>query len=588
MSKIDKLQITNIGPWKNISINFKRHNIIKGEDGSGKSSIIHALDLGLTGTMPERPYGMYVNKDSNIGTVKIDVDTEKHVRNTERTLDKNSNKVSYVMIQQSKLMEQLNINKDIIKACLYTSYFTEESTSTSKANIINSIASTNISKDKLLEIVPENIKSYVEEKFDNIQPSSSKKTKIDALIKIARDDMKTSKAIVKQQQEQLNKLTTEMKIYEGIKETNIDKNTLERTNKVMELQNDISHIQSTIEDIQNEEKQFTLKRQTAKEDIDQKLKSQTDYNTLDDIPEYNESKRDEIRDKISVNEGRLKLYKKLAKDGKCSVCNSTLTNRDFDSEIEEVNNEIDSLREEFSNLTIIKKLNEYKKFIDTIDAKIEGIKSKISANQDKIQEKESEVNKLKDKGILTKEGIENVERSRKLNELKKSKERCNSIIESSHEKTQKMKEVTDFFKDRTNWEEIVLGDKLDEYKKLALKSLKALLPKYEDDISINNQCDINIKDISYQTLSVSEKYRVGIALQIAVASINKSPILVIDGTNIVSAESKSYDAILNSIKDNKDIGTIIFTTSSLELPDKKLNIINTKQLENNNKEDKKE
>lgn len=91
MLTITSVEISNILGVKYASLEPRPNSIyfLKGENGSGKTSFLKALDLGLTGKKSKRykTYGQYLLKGSDLGVIDIDfiLDNEKY--NLRATVD---------------------------------------------------------------------------------------------------------------------------------------------------------------------------------------------------------------------------------------------------------------------------------------------------------------------------------------------------------------------------------------------------------------------------------------------------------------------------------------------------------------------
>ncbi len=416
--KLESLKITNIRSVKKLDLEFPITTILfYGDIGSGKSSILKAIEFGLFGTMGDLSASSLLRRGQNNAEVEITFsidgnrytvhrELKKKVKEDKETITQpqgwlieNDVKTSYTTTElRVKLLEILNYSttkyKSASKKCVdifrYTVYTPQEEI---KAILLsNPEERFEILKD-VLEIEKyqnskknlDKIKTDLSKKINDINSKiehiGSPETEIPEMEKDIEDKKNEIQSIKGNVAAKREELTKEKIILKSIEE---EYNTY--TNKVSEI--------SANEKIINGDKETIEINEGTLQELDTKLSErQGELDSLPKIEMVSDKKAKELEGEIKTlrsegekisedltnNQKSLADIEKLLKEGKCSLCGQTIHDKKrFDEELENTKNNV-----------------------DRFDNDLKENKRKIKENEDLLNKvRESESVNLKRKGIL--------------------------------------------------------------------------------------------------------------------------------------------------------------------------------------------
>jgi DNA repair exonuclease SbcCD ATPase subunit len=547
--KINRLYVKNFKNIKEVEIDsFSRINVIVGDNGQGKSSILSALSFVFTGSLEEK-MDQYIRWgcdsfeiECNFSHECADYNYEIEVgKCTKRKLVINDAEEFTNSEAVKKLAEIIDPNLTL-HSCVSEQGKTTQllfQTPSARLKTIKEI----LKYDTIFDAV-ENIKSDIKVKANEIE-----KIDVEQNILEARTYTYLDEASLKKEVDSSDNIEEKLKLQEDIKilfEDNRKKKEQYDVkvkdynialNKKKDLDDKISDINIQINDIKVEdEKTFDLtelnslisskeEMQVAKVKYDSDLKN---YNEAQSKLSEVSSQIDDLTTKISeikierlsackynnqsiedaqsdINKLKIDLYKKqnelsLAKEGKCSKCGTDLSTK-FDTVVLE--KEVSEIESNISTKT--SELSSIKKEIEDYNKKVNDQKEKSSLKKGLIDKIETLTNlkndyesKVKPEEFDSEAYNKLVEKIQEQNKLKEEIEKNNKLVVEQRNKVNNLNSSLDIYKDELSKLQIEepkkdFDDSLtfdyDEYESLKKKSIlkDQKLAEYNKAVEFNEQ-----------------------------------------------------------------------------------------------------
>jgi exonuclease SbcC len=510
---IKKIKLVNIRSHEDTEIELhKGINVFTGRTGSGKSSVLLAIEYGLFGSDSGIGNSDILKRGKQSGYVEIIFqegnDEYKIIRGLKRkgrTISVDANKLAIFKNGKllpiigrasdlnTRILEVLNYPKGIKPKELF------EITSYTKQDEVR----------KLIELSPEKRQEYI----DKILQLSKYKTTWENM-----KDIISSYALeienIKGRTENLDEIKnskeeTEKKIEEvrsKIKELNTKINEL--TEKYSRESKNTQELEKEYESLLNERREFDISNGTLKrleednsnlEQEIQKIKDEISKIKIVNFDDLEKLKEDEIKTRgmINLNNAKILQLKKEVESvvklgvGKCPVCKQPITREhlenvklEFENSKKKIEEEIEKLEAKLKDLAPkIKELEEAKKQKEKYDL----LNEKLKDYESRLENNKKEISKLKEKLSSMKFDSKRLkEVEAKLKDAKDKETRILSEIKSLKREHELRKEE---LKEKAN-QLIKLED---EMKKL--RTEKERLSKLEDVVSLLSRLRDDIKNI---------------------------------------------------------------------------------------------
>jgi len=564
MATLKKLNIKNFESHCDTTIDFSKVNIITGKNGEGKSSIINALMFALSGDLPTKPYQEYIKNEEESARVELEMDISptNTGKITRKIINKDATKTEGV--STNKLAEQIGTTPETLRTLADTWFFVRYATSSSRRNVLSSVLSRKYTLEELLECISERDplnthKDFVVENYDIL--NNPKKSQMEVLYKLAYD----RRATVKKQKEsidiQISSLENKLSAYADIP-TEIDEAMLARTSKHSSIKTSISYETTSLDSKRLSFKQYSDKLDEMRHTrgllvakLDEKKTTKDEVSALSEQMIIIKSQLQGLNNNLSL----------ILKDSvvECPVCGNPLTGVE-----EKLRDKIKEKTQAISNLETIlttkkdtldlqNKITEIDSLLAGADKKLQTMKADISNTEDKILQMNTELTKLEELGILDKAGIDASKNQTEVLKMKGALSTLRDQQSSIIDEINLLNTRVDLFNDKSIWTKLLSYNRELFVTKLT-ETVKLLIPKY--NAIINDELDIIFDGISINTLSESEKFRVGISIQAALSIASGTGILLIDGSDIVTDPTNVIEYI-NKLGSMDEIKTMIITSS---------------------------
>ncbi len=516
---LKSVKLENIRSYVNEEIKFPEGSLLlAGDIGSGKSTILLAMEFALFGIKSDLPGEVLLRHGKNSGGVELRFSLENKDIIVKRTLKRMKDAVrqdsGYIIIDDKKtegiatelktrIISLLGYPKSLIaksKDLIYR--FTVYTPQEEMKQIL--YESKDIRLDTLRKVfgidkykrIKENIQSYVRE-------LKSKKKEYEASVadldekqrqkKEKEDNIETIKTNMKKLEPELRQINEDLvKQKEVLDKYEKDIQELNNLNSKLELyDNNILYISEQNKRLNEETEELGEETEKIKKEIDEKelLKYEElikDIKTKEKEVEDKENNLGNIKNMLSellvLKNKSEELKEKITKLDTCPVCKQKVTKE----HIEHIKLEEDTKLKDFNE-----KIELYEKQENEISELIKKLKNNI--NELKEKEKKLEVNKVKLSNL--KEKIE------RISKLKQNKEEFKKKIGELNTKRLQIKEKIEKFKDldkKYKKEKELLNNILDEQKELEikiseLKKEKEMLDKIIKDLEEEIKKKIKIK-----------------------------------------------------------------------------------------------
>lgn len=551
--KVETLKMQNIRSIKNLQIEFPESTVLFfGDIGSGKSSVLKAIEFALFGTMGELPGTSLLRRGEKKGLVELKFSIGSDVYEIHRELQKvsrkeketvtqpkgwlieNGIKTSYTTTElRIKILDILKYSitnyKSSSKKCIdlyrYTVYTPQEEIKEillaepeERFDILKEVLEIEAYENtiKNLEKVRKRLMSDLRDLDLDIKSIGSPQEIIPEKEKAIEDLDKVVKTLKK---EILNKKKEISK--EKEEQTNIQEEYNEYLQKITEIRSKKQIIKDDEELEQKNEKTIkTLlveiaKKQKQLDSLSEiKLMTKLEEEELDTMIKTLQEEGNTIRDEKTKIQKTINDVDKLLKKGKCSLCGQIIHEKvRFDKELALAKEKLDKLEESYNKNNnkviktekLLKNLREYKKYVQESQSINELMHEKQNRNNELIETNK----KLREKIELTKKSVEDVLVSYKiesLNEFKKLDGKFKEQIKVQSEKVENVQNrLTELEKNLSSCEtevenlKKILQDLINQEKyKEILKEKRETMNSIKEWVS--DQLPILIKDIERSIL----------------------------------------------------------------------------------------
>lgn len=545
---LEKIKIKNLANHKETIFDLTSINYILGPPGSGKSTIKWAVRLALSSdakSFYKKNYYKFIRNDKNKGSVSLIFDNGDMIKRTIYSSGKHDLLVLIDGESQENPQEYVNNKFPESISLLWDSYKFLDFTPNEIARKFEGYAG--IDYNAIVNDYPE---------LEGIKDSDKfMRNMKDKRLKLTRR-IRKQKGIAKQRDDLPNKDFI-AKLDEKIDKAKKLNESLSNGVVWDESYNDIDEVyghlkQSRKSKKKNEKKKAELDEQISK--IDEELK--------------------EIRKKCSELDAECDVFNDAMKfftdfDGKCyfgnlecrfdnkraqeiaqNMENKIADNDELRMELEDKRGELEARKSDL--IAEKKELN--------VDFNIESLKQIINFYKDRDIILEEEQRKIKKKLKKVKKEISDLKSlKRKLGDIQNAELLIPKLKQERDNLNQKIKILEDI--DLYNYMD--MND--DEFEDLLLNG-QVLFPDKE---LIYDDERLYLDGLSYDQLSKSEKYRIGIIWQVAMASKLDYNVLILDG--LVDLLTRKHKNNLHKFLRKSDIGRIIvmFSMNKADIKDKK-------------------
>jgi DNA repair protein SbcC/Rad50 len=505
---LESLKLENIRSYLNEEINFPESSVLlAGDIGSGKSTILLAIEFALFGIKSDLPGESLLRHGKNNGSVELKFSIGDNniiiKRNLKRMKESVRQDSGHIMVNDRKIegtatelktriINILGYPESIISKSKDLIYrFTVYTPQEDMKQIL--YENKDIRLDTLRKVfgidkyktIRENVQNYIrelktktrefeasisdlEEKKDKKNEKEKNKKEIGSKIENLVPDLEKIKKELKKQKkiisdfekdmQELNRLNSSLEV--------CDNNIINNSEQSKSIENEIGDLTGSIEQIKKEISKVT---ELVPENIEKKLKNKQD--------ELNDKRKklDEINEGITklnlLKQKSEELKQKISKLDVCPLCKQKVNKEHINDIISGEDRKLKNINEKLSIYKKHQKASD--EIIDNLEKEIEGLNKK---------ERNSELNKLK---------IQNIkEKSERISKLKNKQNELKQKISELKEKREDIKKKIEKFKDvetKYNKEKQVLEKILDEQKDIEIKISEL---KKEKDM-LNNE----IKDI---------------------------------------------------------------------------------------------
>ncbi|MFW9945743.1 MAG: AAA family ATPase [Candidatus Odinarchaeota archaeon] len=557
---IESVKLKNIRSIKNLELTFPPSTMLfYGDIGSGKSSVLKAIEFGLFGTLTAADLSgdSLLRRGENKGSVELtfSIDNKKYTikrklkrseKNQKSTIsqevgsiiefqDNNASEISYAPTDlRRKILKLLNYSTtryekaQKIPLFRYTVYTPQEQVkeilqarpderfeilkevfgiekyeiALKNVNILNdylynSIKETNIYLDTLRQ--PELIIPEKEKEIDE------QKEKIKAIVNMVKDkenEIELEERNFDSIQSELNEYSKKIIKIDNFQQI-IDEATLfkeKNDDSLQDLKNEILNSEAEIESLP------TIKLES--EFTEEQLESQ--------IRNIRKSQSEKEKEKAILDE-KVNNINTLLKEGKCSLCGQEIHEKErFNSELKEINEKIRRFSKEIKDLH--SKIGKFESYLKNLrdSAIIQSKRESLIKVTDEKRKREVElkelINQLMNKIEINQKQIQTILKKYEITDLKKFREfedKLNSRFASQKALLKKLKSEKSEIEKKLSIEQANLKLLYSEIETLtkALKKVKILKDKVEylTDLRswIINEFQILIRDIEREITSAS-------------------------------------------------------------------------------------
>jgi exonuclease SbcC len=496
---LKSLKVNNIRSIKDLTLEFPTTTqLFYGDIGSGKSSVLKAIEFALFGTMGDLPGDSLLRRGQKKGFAELTftIDSETYtihrglktvIRNEEEKITQpegwfieSGSKATYTTTElRIKILELLNYSlskyKSSSKKCIdiyrYTVYTPQEEI---KAILLADPKERfEILKDVLEIEKYENTKFNLEKVLKRLKAEFRRIEEKIKSIGTPEEDIPVMEQNITEQQKKISQKKEEIGEYKKL--LNQEKEKLEQIEKgYLNYSKDISKLHSNQEKVQEDEISIKKNEDKLKKldlEISNKQKELNSLPTIElktnkteeeletEIKKFQEEERN-VKDNTVRVEKKIQDVEKLLEEGKCSLCGQKIHEKErFDAELQQTKEKLkkfeDNLKKLESQIEDLKELQKnvrkFEKFTEKKANIEEVLKGKQNHKKDLI-----EFNKrTKEKIESTKKEIKDVLHTHKMDSLKQFEEyeqsvktklatQKNIINEMQDAKTQMEKDLSTF------------------------------------------------------------------------------------------------------------------------------------------------
>ncbi len=559
---INKIRLNNITCFKDTKIfdNLPQLVTIYGPDGSGKSSIISAIKLALTGKDDNRSPKMMVNKTTVNATVSIEIGLKERTYIMDRTFTSDNKSVSGGLSPQ-KLASALGTTRAAMEL-LVDSWTILRKSETELASTIEKALNPSMTKDELVTSLLAKVPSEETPICKNIIDSFSMKTSNDmitALVKKLNTELKTTASEIaadtKAKEEIDEKLSRTKEL--NIAKVRLAKERAEKLAVIRTIQGEIDSLETRIRDKLAPDLQAKKEKSLAsvRADIEPILKEISRKELeIDGV----KRQMNAIPEEYTIDGTTLpcKWFGKCELDPdiilemheKNRIANTEKKSR-LQLQLETLTEEMGTLN---AKLTAAKLTNasadSAKADLDRVEADIKSVTDQITTRKDTIARLNKELPEDQgDVGATLMTMAEEVETwTAESNRLTSNIMRLNSLINPIKNMLKGMEEIKD----------AASSTKTAAFRKTFLEAVTRI---YGDGVEYGDK-GIIINGLSHIEMSMSQQQRIGIAMQYALALTTGIKIMLIDNMNIITDYSDIAPVLEMALED----GIQIFMLSSLD------------------------
>jgi DNA repair exonuclease SbcCD ATPase subunit len=577
--KINKIEIQNFKNHEKTEINFKKVNLFIGGIGEGKSSIVDAISTAISGETPTKPASDYVRNTENEATISCTLEVNNNPFTLTRNLSKNSDSVDTNGHSTASVMTRLGTSKQLIKTLLNSWHFVTDSDADDRQSILSSVLSPDMKAAELKELILKHVTLYKDQHANFIDNTfdvlPKKKTQMEGLHDKAYAARRDNKKTIQHLKNTIDEKKSKLSAYDALPQSDIDKDTLERTIEHGVITGNVLRISNEIDDINKDIASKSTK-------ISELITKIADLETTIQQSGLKDPSKDlvELTSKISIIESHIRGIKTNLGKLPLATAREEIACPYFENcRYDKILTEIESVKENLKSTLKTKEEDLEKSKIQTNDLQelaktsslvnelktiVKSAKDRIEISKATVTEKTTELQKLETRreeliklGIVDHSKISSPEARQEAAKLKAEIDLASKSIEEQIAYQNFLESAIEVYSNKTIWAE-TLSSSVEIFKKTLESICHTIIPKYK--VSITDDMDMRFDDIAISTLSTSEKFRVGLAVQTALALVSKVGIVIVDGSDIITNTDLVIDAI-NSISKIEGIENIIFLSS---------------------------
>lgn len=569
--KILKLQTKHLQSHLENTIDLSKVNLFVGSNGSGKTTIANAISTILIGDLPSRPYREYITigKAKAFVGAKIAVGDDTFGASREISGDK----ITLTGLTPYDILKKADVDKDVMRILTDSWHYTLAGDKT-RADILSSILTVDLTIDEFIDKIPNmehknelcifirnNIsrtrsKSQCETLYDKAYEARKRVKKeiisIDRDIRDANIELKNIPTLslssngisekaeeyskIKKRKEELDKSIQDMN--KSVTDEKKDITEQKKTTKVDEL-----NMRKTIDDLDNMNKKVSILEATVRA-ISHRITEIESRNESDDVqcPYFGKCRYKNIELDIAEALSSSKKAKKLKETELDHLINA----------VQEKEKEANTEREKADALSKLKEREDQLKKDEIEIAKLEKERNEIAL---KIEEMERA-------GITSGEDPISIENEKRRSYLKARIEVLNENMTNKMRERDMLERAVSLFSNRSFISSLMTKMK-EDFIEAFTSTCKLLIPRYKPEVS--DSMEITLSGIPINTLSTSEKFRLGLSIQTAVAISSGIGIVLADGSDVVTDSSKMVE-LINKLGQLEGIETLI-VLSSVDISD---------------------
>jgi len=572
--KINKVNIENFKNHDSSELELSKVNVIIGGNGEGKSGIIDAIGLCI-GKQLKKPVSDYIKNGKDESKCEIEVLIDGKTKNT-RKIIKSSGTCTGELMSTNALLKQIGTNVETARTLTDSWFFVNDADEKTKRSVLSSTLIPILDKENILSAIAKHItedKKTMHENFINQnfeKASDAKKTQLEMLYKIAFDDRRSKKKEIESVRLKIKDLESKISVYKK-SDIDIDSEAVKRTSDHAKLQKSLEYEKKDLDEYDRNIKNYDTKVKELKQsesELTESLKSSTSKEELDALIE----KENVLSSQIRGIDANLKLLNNANSDDvKCPYFDSCRYDNVI-NDIEEAKNnlkknksdkqkklkktsELKDLQQQQQDAST--KLEEIQNLLSLADQKMNTMNTTLNDKRVKVSEIEKQMKDLEDKGIIKNEGMDIMNNQQEYAKNKAGLEVFNDLLSKHNDELAFLEEAVSIYGNKAIYTSLLSHNK-DIFIAKLKEIIELLIPKYT--VNISNEMDIKFSDISIHTLSESEKFRVGIGIQSALAISSGIGVVIIDGSDIIS-NPKDFIEFINRLGVIEEIETLIVASS---------------------------
>lgn len=587
--RIKEIIIQNFKNHKDTTLTPKTINFIYGEQhGSGTSTILDAITLALTNSIPYANLLEFVGPDNTESTIKLKLEHKGEEFNIEKRIS-NNGKITSKGLSPNLLARKIGVTPKTLLAVCNSWYVTKYSSSSDINEIISQMNYGSIDSDTSYQ----NIISLVDDKElanSNIFKEAAQDV-VSTLNRSSKDPFVSLNNkctnTIKNFNKQINTIDESINSLMSIDmPKNISVSDAINISKYNDMKDKLEHLQQEVDAKSNKVKlpdDFHIKQCELEREIED-LEKSIDYNNNSIL--LSKNKKDRVLRIIStVKDQHDKNNQKDNKDIPCpysphclydDIIDVVFKNEEYLLKLQDNADTICSKIEDIENATndLYVKL----KILKNNKFEMDNLLNEVGSKHKHITNAKEEINDLRiqirnlETDIPTDVNMDNLPTEEEINNsIKDESER--DLLNKQKDDLKHSISIYEKIKDivtSDKFAEPIVYDRLDDFKEY-FKLLCSDLLNFPVYIDNNNNIVFGRKG-GPSSASESEKYRIGIAYQTALSKFSDINIVLLDGIEILTSAKSELDNYLSRIASDIDINNVFMTTNSVEtfLNDKKI------------------